>query len=136
LRGARRLDDPVTGDYGAIRIRNQPAGRQCRRVVAGLLTMTGQKIRCGFVLPGGTATEQLSQALLAGQAGHGAAAGLDMISEGETPAAGPAAAATAVAPWAQAGCTWWLGTRWELPHDSEERLQQVHERLSAGPPLA
>ncbi len=65
---------------------------------------------------------------------HGASPGLDMISEGETPAGDRAAAAAAVAPWAEAGCTWWLETRWEMPHDAEERMQQVRERLAAGPP--
>jgi hypothetical protein len=25
--------------------------------------------------------------------------------------------------WADAGCTWWLETRWELPHDAAERLR-------------
>ena len=29
------------------------------------------------------------------------------------------------APWADAGCTWWLETRWEMPHDSSDRMGQV-----------
>jgi alkanesulfonate monooxygenase SsuD/methylene tetrahydromethanopterin reductase-like flavin-dependent oxidoreductase (luciferase family) len=66
--------------------------------------------------------------------GHGAISGLDVISEGETPADDRAAAAATVAPWGAAGCTWWLETRWEMPHDAEERLHQVRERLLAGPP--
>ena len=66
--------------------------------------------------------------------GHGARAGLDVISEGETPADDHAAAAAAVTPWAEAGCTWWLETRWQMPHDDEERMDQVLERLTAGPP--
>ena len=66
--------------------------------------------------------------------GHGASAGLDVIAEGETPAGDPAAAAAAVTPWARAGCTWWLETRWQMPHESAERVRQVRERLSAGPP--
>jgi alkanesulfonate monooxygenase SsuD/methylene tetrahydromethanopterin reductase-like flavin-dependent oxidoreductase (luciferase family) len=65
---------------------------------------------------------------------HGARAGLDVISEGETPADDHAAAAAAVTPWAEAGCTWWLETRWQMPHDAEERMDQVRERLIAGPP--
>lgn len=68
-------------------------------------------------------------------AGHGAAPGLDMIVEGETPASDRDAAA-AVAPWAAAGCTWWLETRWEMPHDSAERMREVRVRLAAGPPPA
>jgi hypothetical protein len=67
---------------------------------------------------------------------HGASAGLDLISEGETPADDPAAAAAAVTRWAEAGCTWWLETRWQMPHESAERMRQVNERLSAGPPAA
>ena len=65
---------------------------------------------------------------------HGAGAGLDVISEGETPADDHAAAVAAVAPWAEAGCTWWLETRWQMPHDAAERMDQVRERLTAGPP--
>lgn len=67
-------------------------------------------------------------------AGHGAGPGLDMIADGETPADDRAAGAAAVAPWAEAGCTWWLETRWELPDDAAERTRQVRERLAAGPP--
>ena len=54
--------------------------------------------------------------------------------EGETPPDDPAAARAAVATWERAGCTWWLETRWELPHESEQRLREVRERLAAGPP--
>ena len=60
--------------------------------------------------------------------------GFDVVTEGETPAGDPAAAAARVAGWAEAGCTWWLETRWELPHDSPERLRETRERLEAGPP--
>lgn len=67
-------------------------------------------------------------------AAHGASPGLDMIAEGETPADDHAAAVAVVTPWAEAGCTWWLETRWETPHDPEERMRQVRERLAAGPP--
>ena len=57
-----------------------------------------------------------------------------MISEGETPTGDPGAAAAIVAPWAEAGCTWWLETRWEMPHHAPERIADVRERLAAGPP--
>ena len=60
--------------------------------------------------------------------------GFDVVMEGETPADDPAAAAAQVAPWAEAGCTWWLDARWEMPHHSPERMEQVRERLTAGPP--
>jgi alkanesulfonate monooxygenase SsuD/methylene tetrahydromethanopterin reductase-like flavin-dependent oxidoreductase (luciferase family) len=65
---------------------------------------------------------------------HGASPGLDVISEGETPGDDRAAAVAAVTPWAEAGCTWWLETRWEIPHDAGERQDQVRERLAAGAP--
>jgi hypothetical protein len=58
-----------------------------------------------------------------------------MVAEGETPAGDPAAAAAQITPWAEAGCTWWLETRWEMPHDSAVRMREVHERLAAGPPV-
>jgi hypothetical protein len=60
--------------------------------------------------------------------------GFDVVMEGETPADDPAGAGAVVTPWAEAGCTWWLEARWEMPHDSAERMRQVRERLEAGPP--
>ncbi len=65
---------------------------------------------------------------------HGAGPGFDVVADGETPAGDPGAAAALVTPWANAGCTWWLETRWEMPHDSPERMGQIAERLRAGPP--
>ena len=65
---------------------------------------------------------------------HGAPSTLDLISQGETPAGDPAAARAIVQPLRDAGATWWLETRWELPHDSPERMLEVHDRLAAGPP--
>jgi alkanesulfonate monooxygenase SsuD/methylene tetrahydromethanopterin reductase-like flavin-dependent oxidoreductase (luciferase family) len=76
------------------------------------------------------------QAMRRWLAEHGAHPDLGIVMEGETPAADPAAAAEIVAPWEEAGCTWWLDARWELPHESPVRMQQVHERLEAGPPRA
>jgi alkanesulfonate monooxygenase SsuD/methylene tetrahydromethanopterin reductase-like flavin-dependent oxidoreductase (luciferase family) len=58
----------------------------------------------------------------------------DIVLEGETPHGDPAAATEVVRPWADAGATWWLEVRWDLPHHSVERLGQVGERLRAGPP--
>jgi alkanesulfonate monooxygenase SsuD/methylene tetrahydromethanopterin reductase-like flavin-dependent oxidoreductase (luciferase family) len=60
--------------------------------------------------------------------------GFDVITEGETPADDPAAATAKVAPWAAAGCTWWLETRWALPDDADEARRQVRARIAAGPP--
>ena len=38
--------------------------------------------------------------------GHGARPDFDIVSEGETPAGDPEAAAAIVTPWAEAGSTW------------------------------
>jgi Luciferase-like monooxygenase len=58
----------------------------------------------------------------------------DVIAEGETPSDDASRAAAIVGPWAETGCTWWIETRWELPHESDERMREVRQRLSAGPP--
>jgi hypothetical protein len=58
---------------------------------------------------------------------------IDVIAEGETPAGDPEAVRAMVVPWAEAGCTWWLETRWEMPHHTAERMTQVRERIAAGP---
>ena len=58
----------------------------------------------------------------------------DVLSEGETPAADAEGAAAIVRPWRDAGATWWMETRWELPHESDERMREVEERIAAGPP--
>ncbi len=60
--------------------------------------------------------------------------GFDIVTEGETPADDRAEAGGIVTPWAEAGCTWWLETRWKMPHYSAERMREVRERLEAGPP--
>jgi alkanesulfonate monooxygenase SsuD/methylene tetrahydromethanopterin reductase-like flavin-dependent oxidoreductase (luciferase family) len=58
----------------------------------------------------------------------------DIVVEGATPSRDAQAAAAAVKPWADAGATWWLDARWQLPHHSAERMDQVRRRLEAGPP--
>jgi alkanesulfonate monooxygenase SsuD/methylene tetrahydromethanopterin reductase-like flavin-dependent oxidoreductase (luciferase family) len=90
-------------------------------------------LRCDGVIPGGTGVEELP-AMRAWLTEQGAPPGLDVLSEGETPGDDPAAAWAEVAPWAEAGATWWLETRWELPHHSPERMRQIRERIAAGPP--
>ncbi len=67
---------------------------------------------------------------------HGAGPGFEVIADGETAGKPPALAAARVGALAEAGCTWWLETLWELPHHSAARMAQVHERLLAGPPVA
>jgi alkanesulfonate monooxygenase SsuD/methylene tetrahydromethanopterin reductase-like flavin-dependent oxidoreductase (luciferase family) len=61
---------------------------------------------------------------------HGEGRPYDIIAEGET-SPGDIAAATRAA---ELGCTWWLESRWEMPHHSPERIREVRERLAAGPP--
>ena len=58
---------------------------------------------------------------------QGAAEGFDVIADGETPAGDAGEAAATVAAWADAGCSWWLETRWEA-------RDQMRDRLAAGPP--
>jgi hypothetical protein len=65
---------------------------------------------------------------------QGAPPDFDLVAEGETPADNREAARRIVAPWEAAGATWWLEARWEMPHHAPERMQQVRERLEAGPP--
>lgn len=100
-------------------------------------------LRCDGILPavmadgGGfreTRPEDVTAMLAWLREQGGVRPGFDVVTEGETPAGDPAAAAARVAGWAEAGCTWWLETRWELPHDSPQRLRETRERLEAGPP--
>jgi alkanesulfonate monooxygenase SsuD/methylene tetrahydromethanopterin reductase-like flavin-dependent oxidoreductase (luciferase family) len=96
-----------------------PRPKSMRRVLA-----------CDGIVPqydGREGTPDDVRALKAWLLERGADPSIDVIAEGETPGADPAA-------WAEAGCTWWLETRWELPHHVPERMQQVRERIAAGPP--
>lgn len=53
----------------------------------------------------------------------------DIIIEGKTPGDEPAQAAEIIRPWAEAGGTWWIESRWEEPRDS------FVKRLRQGPPV-
>ena len=54
---------------------------------------------------------------------HGARAGIDVITEGETPAGDDGGRGRAQRhPLGEAGCTWWLESRWEMPHHGPERM--------------
>jgi alkanesulfonate monooxygenase SsuD/methylene tetrahydromethanopterin reductase-like flavin-dependent oxidoreductase (luciferase family) len=75
-----------------------------------------------------------AEAMRAWLSEHGASPDLDIVAQGETPAGDPAGATALVNPWAEAGCTWWLETRWELPHHIPDRMLQVRQRVAAGPP--
>ena len=54
----------------------------------------------------------------------------DIVWEGETSAQDREQAISIVRPWAEAGVTWWLETRWGLTL----RLEEVRTRIKAGPP--
>jgi hypothetical protein len=94
-------------------------------------------LRCDGVVPqyagddAGPAALRALTAWLGTNADHA----IDVVSEGETPADDPKAAAAIVQPWADAGATWWLETRWDMPHHSQERMTQISERIAAGPPI-
>jgi alkanesulfonate monooxygenase SsuD/methylene tetrahydromethanopterin reductase-like flavin-dependent oxidoreductase (luciferase family) len=57
----------------------------------------------------------------------------DIVMEGETPGDNSDQAAAIVGKWAEAGATWWVETRWELPRDAEG-LKIARERVLQGPP--
>lgn len=94
-------------------------------------------LRCEGVVPqyGGTddATPEHARAVRAWLDARGGSA-IDLTAEGATPADDPESAGAVVAGWAEAGCTWWLETNWEMPHGTPERMRQVRDRLAAGPP--
>ena len=54
----------------------------------------------------------------------------DIIWEGETPADDPEKARSLVRPWAEAGATWWMESRWGNP----TRLDESWARIRQGPP--
>jgi alkanesulfonate monooxygenase SsuD/methylene tetrahydromethanopterin reductase-like flavin-dependent oxidoreductase (luciferase family) len=96
-------------------------------------------LRCDGVIPqyypdGRDPAPQDAREMRAWLAEQGARPDLDVVSEGETPPGDPAAAAALITPWADAGCTWWLETRWEMPHHSPERMSEIRQRIAAGPP--
>ena len=89
-------------------------------------------LRCDGVIPqyhpaDGEPSADQARAVRQWLTANGKPAGFDLIADGETPGSDPAAAAAIVAPWAEAGCTWWLETRWEA-------RDEMAERLAAGPP--
>lgn len=59
---------------------------------------------------------------------------VDLISEGETPSDDQSQAADTVAEWAEAGCTWWIESRWNLPDHGPESVGIVRDRIASGPP--
>jgi len=57
----------------------------------------------------------------------------DIIVEGETPGGDRARAAGIVRPWADAGATWWIESRW-MANDQAEVRGIVQRRIEQGPP--
>ena len=53
----------------------------------------------------------------------------DIVWEGETPTGNREQAISIVRPWADAGVTWWMETRW----DTTLRLEEVRTRIKEGP---
>jgi alkanesulfonate monooxygenase SsuD/methylene tetrahydromethanopterin reductase-like flavin-dependent oxidoreductase (luciferase family) len=91
-----------------------------------------RSLRCDGVIPqyrveGREQGPQDARAVRAWLTERGAPDTFDVIADGETPADDAATAARTAASWAQAGCTWWLETRWEA-------RDQMRERIAAGPP--
>jgi alkanesulfonate monooxygenase SsuD/methylene tetrahydromethanopterin reductase-like flavin-dependent oxidoreductase (luciferase family) len=96
-------------------------------------------LRCDGVVPeyrtdGRDAAPEDARTMRQWLADHGARADLDIVAEGETPTDDLVAGHAHVTPWAEAGCTWWLETRWEMPHHSAERMSEITARIAAGPP--
>jgi alkanesulfonate monooxygenase SsuD/methylene tetrahydromethanopterin reductase-like flavin-dependent oxidoreductase (luciferase family) len=96
-------------------------------------------LRCQGVLPefvpeGREQEPDDVRALRAWLTEHGAPDSMDVVLDGETPADDAAAAAAQVKGWADAGLTWWLESRWGMPDTQPERIEQMTERLAAGPP--
>lgn len=95
-----------------------PRPRSMRRVLRcdGIITQfTGPRSPDDVVAIRGWLTER------------GGSPNLDIVVDGETSATDPVAAAAEVAPYAEAGATWWLETRWMSP-------EEITDRIAAGPP--
>jgi alkanesulfonate monooxygenase SsuD/methylene tetrahydromethanopterin reductase-like flavin-dependent oxidoreductase (luciferase family) len=94
-------------------------------------------LRCDGIIPqySGEGSPQQLRDLREWLAERGVTEPFDVLSEGETPADDAGQAAAMVQPWRDAGATWWMETRWEMPHDSAGRMREVEERIVAGPPL-
>lgn len=101
-------------------------------------------LRCDGVLPNvkrdgqfvATSPEDIRSMLGWLRERGGAGEGFDFVVEGETIPGNDGDAREKIGPLRDAGATWWLETRWEMPHRSEERLADVRRRIEAGPPRA
>jgi alkanesulfonate monooxygenase SsuD/methylene tetrahydromethanopterin reductase-like flavin-dependent oxidoreductase (luciferase family) len=93
-------------------------------------------LKCDGIIPGHESTPGTVREMRAWLDERGAPPGLDILAEGETPTGDPATGRATVEPWAAAGCTWWMETRWEMPHHGPERMREIRDRIVAGPPRA
>ena len=91
-------------------------------------------LRCDGIIPGHDPSTDAVREMRSWLTENGAPPAYDILAEGETPTADPARAAELVRPWAEAGCTWWMETRWAMPHHTADRMQQISDRIAAGPP--
>lgn len=92
-------------------------------------------LRCDGLVPqyAGEPTPEAAAAVRSWMVEHGAGSA-DLVGEGETPADDPLAAAAAVLPWAEAGCTWWIESRWSTAAGQGVRVAEATARIAAGPP--
>ncbi|MEU4242204.1 LLM class flavin-dependent oxidoreductase [Actinoplanes sp. NPDC026619] len=81
-------------------------------------------LRCDGVIPGHEQSPGATREMREWLTAQGSSA--DILAEGETSAA---EGASQVAPWAEAGCTWWMETRWQA-----ETKHEIRDRIAAGPP--
>lgn len=78
--------------------------------------------RCDGLVVQAEEIAQLSEMLAWYDANGGRPA--DVVAQGETD---PPTASSAISPWAEAGATWWLESRWSAP-------EAARDRIAAGPP--
>lgn len=81
-------------------------------------------LRCDGIIPGFAGGPDAVREMRAWLSEKGVPSGFDILAEGET---SPTDAADVVAPWADAGCTWWMETRWTS-------RSEIRDRIAAGPP--
>ena len=116
---------PVQGEIPIWVVGAWPRERSLRRA-----------LRCNGVIPepmDGDLTPAVIREIRAWYSASGAPASFDIVVEGES-APNAVAAAAAIAPWAEAGATWWLETQWAQPRNAPEMLARFQARIAAGPP--
>jgi hypothetical protein len=100
-------------------------------------------LRCDGILPNiikdksfaSTEPDDISAILAWLRERGGAGEDFDFVVEGETEAGNAEQAREKIGPLLDAGATWWLETRWEMPLASEQKLADVRRRIESGPPM-